>query len=130
MRDCSGCTLCCLLGFPGKPHGVLCENAKPGVGCCVYSNKPTFCQEFDCFWNTGVTEVRPDDLGLFMVATETHELHVFHLLGGPPIGIVAEEIQRAADHMLREFGLEKLTVHMVSLRRRGNKRAEVFEYKK
>src|SRR5262245_37397574 len=50
-RSCDGCTLCCKL-LPvealNKPRTVLCSHCTSGVGCGIYEQRPSECQDFYC----------------------------------------------------------------------------------
>ena len=128
-RACGGCVLCCYLAFAGKPHGVLCQFAKPGVGCTIYDSRPVICRDFCCSWLAGVTAIRPDELGVMVLANETGELHVFHQLESGPITDVARnELKVAAEHLFDLDGIDSLVVHLVELRPGGDTSAEVLEY--
>jgi hypothetical protein len=67
---CGSCNMCCkVMGIPElqKRDGEWCRHVVKGVGCGIYANRPTRCQEFLCGWRHGIfkpgeepPELRPD----------------------------------------------------------------------
>lgn len=50
-RTCDSCTLCCkLLSIQelAKPRGEWCTHCDPGVGCGIYTRRPSECRQFNC----------------------------------------------------------------------------------
>lgn len=67
-QPCAGCTMCCvLLGVKEieKLPNRMCQHCEPGVGCKVYAERPTACQEFECAYALGMLgegeDARPDN---------------------------------------------------------------------
>ena len=53
MNHCGTCTACCrVFAIPAlaKPAGKWCDHCTVGVGCKIYEQRPTACQEFECLW--------------------------------------------------------------------------------
>ncbi len=77
-RECGDCIYCCQapaieessiladepIDFDPKPACVECYYAVEGVGCTVYSNRPTVCKSYKCLYLLGLTDVRPDKGGV------------------------------------------------------------------
>lgn len=77
MKTCGSCNLCCKLlgiGELKKPAGKWCPHVKLGVGCSIYKDRPSSCQEFQCFWivdpNAPDNE-RPDKVHAFLASLES-----------------------------------------------------------
>lgn len=60
-RPCGSCSLCCkVIGIAAldKPAGQWCPHFARGIGCAIYSDAPSECHKFQCYWST---EVLKDD---------------------------------------------------------------------
>jgi hypothetical protein len=57
-RDCSSCSLCCILPDIAefdKPANEPCRHCLPGGGCDAYDVRPSTCRDFYCLWRTDPT---------------------------------------------------------------------------
>ena len=70
MRDCDGCTLCCVeLETHDIPSaiGEACRHCTVAVGCQIHESRPKECQDYQCMW-TQMEQVgeklRPDKCGI------------------------------------------------------------------
>ncbi len=94
MRQCDGCTECCILGITGKPLGILCPEA---CGRCrIYDKRPTECRTFRCSWLAGLSPSRPQDLGLviYTAMSSIGKTHVVvALTGGEMTAAMQAEIE-------------------------------------
>lgn len=90
-RACGSCTMCCkVFKIPelDKPAGRWCVNARAGVGCVVYDERPLSCRVFRCMWLSEpklADEWKPDR-ARFVVAVES----------GGALQIVCDPAQPAA----------------------------------
>ena len=67
MKECGGCTLCCVLppvGEMDKPPNFRCKHACSG--CDIYETRPNECRAFECLWRFGKLHdrMRPDRCGV------------------------------------------------------------------
>jgi Fe-S-cluster containining protein len=62
------------MGIPelNKDNGVWCPHCKPGIGCGIYADRPSSCQEFQCAWLMGLMpeDCRPDRLKAMVTSTD------------------------------------------------------------
>ena len=77
-RECGDCNLCCKLpymdsGFWEKSNTHVfkgeyewCKHCEIGVGCKIYSKRPSACRDFYCLYQAGMTELKPNKNGFFM----------------------------------------------------------------
>jgi hypothetical protein len=82
MRTCGGCTLCCKLpriAEVEKPRDVWCRHCDIGKGCKIYSDRPTVCKDFECWWlrhEEMPEELRPDRVECCVVGGEVMKIMV------------------------------------------------------
>jgi len=61
-NHCGSCTACCLVfNVPAldKDAGKWCQHCSVGVGCKIYEQRPTMCQDFSCLYLLSQEEGRP-----------------------------------------------------------------------
>jgi hypothetical protein len=78
MRQCGGCTLCCLIprvAILSKPSGKWCWYCN-GKGCTIYDHRPRACKDFTCLWLASdmPDEWRPDRLHFYISGSENDEV--------------------------------------------------------
>ena len=78
QRECGDCNLCCKLpymdsGFWEKSNTHVfkgeyewCKHCEIGVGCKIYSKRPSACRDFYCLYQAGMTDLKPNKNGFFM----------------------------------------------------------------
>ena len=78
QRECGDCNLCCKLpymdsGFWEKSNTHVfkgeyewCKHCEIGVGCKIYSKRPSACRDFYCLYQAGMTNLKPNKNGFFM----------------------------------------------------------------
>ena len=78
QRECGDCNLCCKLpymdsGFWEKSNTHVfkgeyewCKHCEIGVGCKIYSKRPSACIDFYCLYQAGMTDLKPNKNGFFM----------------------------------------------------------------
>ena len=94
MRQCNGCTECCILGTTIKPLGILCPEACGG--CKIYDKRPTECRTFRCTWLAGSSPSRPKELGavIYLAKSPIGKVQVVvALTGGEMTAAIQAEIE-------------------------------------
>jgi len=87
-RKCGDCNLCCKL--PSFDSGMFeknnihvfkkdytwCKHCEIGVGCKIYSQRPSACRDFSCLWKKGMIEehLKPSKVGFFIVPEREESL--------------------------------------------------------
>jgi hypothetical protein len=78
QRECGDCNMCCKLpnidsGFWEKSNTHVfkgqyewCKHCEIGVGCKIYSKRPSACRDFYCLYQAGMTNLKPNKNGFFM----------------------------------------------------------------
>ena len=94
MRQCNGCTECCILGTTIKPLGIFCPEACGG--CKIYDKRPTECRTFRCSWLAGLNPSRPRELGavIYLARSPAGKVQVVvALTGGEMTAAIQAEIE-------------------------------------
>ncbi|MGA2256586.1 MAG: hypothetical protein ABSG53_18210 [Thermoguttaceae bacterium] len=94
MRQCNGCTECCILGTAIKPLGILCPEACGG--CKIYDKRPTECRTFRCTWLAESSPSRPKELGavIYLAKSPIGKVQVVvALTGGEMTAAIQAEIE-------------------------------------
>lgn len=107
-RTCGICSACCKappISVPGfeKRMGEWCRHCAPGIGCRIYSARPSFCRKYRCAWLDGADTKRPDRLGVVarysMFPDTGRTLVLLEYTGG---ALETEPVARYRDQALRE----------------------------
>lgn len=75
-RACGSCAMCCKvfkIADLNKPAGRWCVNARAGVGCVIYDERPRSCRTFECMWLSSPTlsDAWKPDRARFVVSFES-----------------------------------------------------------
>ena len=112
-NHCGSCTACCrVFAIPAleKPAGKWCDHCAIGVGCKIYEQRPTMCQEFECLWLNSRSrddirehigdELRPDRCKVVFHPTTDPDVMSATLLPGSPDAWRRKPVKKLIDRMV------------------------------
>lgn len=81
MRDCDGCTLCCLFARVeelNKKENEWCSECKNN-SCSIYETRPVACSTYYCEWALGNVpiELKPDIVGVMFEKVSDNVLGLY-----------------------------------------------------